>query len=106
MAQLTFQQLADRAEKRRHKGKKKRPYVLPVDGDKDIVIPYPDAIKSMEYEELTTVRAQLRCLTGAEFPRILELCRGRDVSVIQDLISDMWDFWDDDSNEVPGGKEA
>lgn len=106
MAQLNFQQLADRAEKRRHKGKPKKPFVMKVEGDKDIVIPYLDSIKSMDYEEAQTVRAQLRILAGAEYPRIIELVRGRDISVIQDFIAEMWDFWDDDSHEVAGGKEV
>ncbi len=105
MSNLTFQQLADRAEKRRHKGNKKEPYRLKVEDDKDIVIQYPDAIRSMDYEEAKTARAQIQILAGSEYPRIMALLRGRDIAVLQDLIADMWDFWDDDSNEVPGGKE-
>ena len=74
--------------------------------DKDIVIPKPDAIVAMQAESAKTLWDQLRVLSGKDFGRILELVKGKDIQVVQDLIAEMWEAWDDDSHEVDGGKEA
>lgn len=111
-----FNALVARTEKRveRTKGKK-TPYVLSglPDDMPDIVIEYPDAIRSMNFEKATTVWDQLSVLTGKDFARILGLVEGKDIAVVQDLINDMWDHWDRgdkgttgaDLHSVPGGKE-
>lgn len=100
-----FNTLLQRAE-RRTQGRNRQPYVLKVEGDEDIVIKYPDALKQMEYERADTVYGQLQILTGPEFPRLLDLFRGKDISVVQLLITELWEQWNDDSAAVPGGKEA
>lgn len=102
-----FQTLSARAEKRVNRTKSRKPYVLTglPDDAPDISIPYPDAIKSMEYEMGQSVYKQLQVLCGKDFARVLDLVRGKDIAVVQDLIQDMWDTWDDDSHEVAGGKE-
>lgn len=101
----SFESLVERAKKRT-KGLNRAPFVITVEGDDPIEVEYPDAIKSMNYERAETVYDQLRALLGTDFTRILDLVRGKDISVLQLLITEMWDFWDDDSHEVPGGKEA
>lgn len=103
-----FATLAARAEKRVSRKKSRKPYVLTglPDEQPDITIQYPDAIKSMEFEKAPNVYEQLRVLTGKDFARVLGLVDGLDIAVVQDLIQSMWDHWDDDSHEVPGGKEG
>lgn len=100
-----FKSLQERAA-RRTKNRNRQPFVLNIEGDDPIRIKYPDAIKSMEYERADTVWAQLQILAGPDFPRLLDLFRGEDISVVQLLITEMWDQWNDDSHEVPGGKEV
>lgn len=108
---MDFNTLVSRAEKRIERTKGKRtPFVLSglPDDQPDISIPYPDAIRSMEFEKAGTVWDQLRILTGKDFGRLLQLVEGKDVTVVQDLIQSMWDHWDNGSDLtlVPGGKEA
>ncbi|WGH20822.1 tail assembly chaperone [Gordonia phage Commandaria] len=100
----SFADLQKRAA-RRSKGRNREPFVLEVEGDDPIKIKYPDAIKSMEYERAATVYEQLQILAGADFPRLIDLFRGEDISVVQLMITEMWDQWNDDSLQVPGGKE-
>ncbi|WNM69944.1 tail assembly chaperone [Rhodococcus phage GuyFagieri] len=101
---VNFATLAGRAEKR--VGKKKD-FVLQIGDDQpDIVIPRPDAIVSMQSEKAGSLYDQLQVLTGKEFPRILELVKGKPIQVVQDLITAMWDAWEDDAHEVPGGKSV
>lgn len=99
-----FKDLVSRAERRTRK-RNRKPFVLNIEGDEPISVKYPDAIKSIEYERAQTVYDQLRILTGSDFARILQLFEGEDISVVQLFITEMWDFWADDSHEVPGGKE-
>lgn len=101
---IKFSDLEKRAE-RSVKKKNRQPYVIEVDGDDPIVIKYPDAVTSMEYERRTDLYGSLQILAGSEFPRILDLVEGKDLEVVQFLLTDMWKFWRDDSHEVPGGKE-
>ncbi|ATS93123.1 tail assembly chaperone [Gordonia phage Patio] len=101
----SFESLVERAKKRT-KGRNRDPFVITIEGDDPIEVPYPDAIKSMNYERAETVYDQLRALLGVDFTRILDMVRGKDISVLQLLITEMWDFWDDDSHEVPGGKRG
>jgi hypothetical protein len=103
---IDFETLAARAEKRVAKRGGKREFVMRIKDDKDIVIPKPDAIVSMQAESAKTLWDQLRVLSGKDFGRILELVKGKDIQVVQDLITEMWEAWDDDSHEVDGGKEA
>ncbi|WIC89664.1 tail assembly chaperone [Rhodococcus phage Apiary] len=101
---VNFATLASRAEKR---AGKKKDFVLQLGDDQpDIVIPRPDAIVSMQSEKAGSLYDQLQVLTGKEFPRILELVKGKPIQVVQDLISEMWDAWEDDAHEVPGGKRG
>jgi hypothetical protein len=104
---ISFEELANRAQKRAEKGgaKKNPEFRMPVEGDSDIVIPKPDAIVSMQSEKAGNLWDQLQVLTGKEFSRIIELVRGKDIRVVQDLITEMWSQWDDDSHTVAGGKE-
>ncbi|AVE00695.1 tail assembly chaperone [Gordonia phage Buggaboo] len=102
---IKFSDLEKRAERSVAK-KNRKPYVIEVEDDDPIVIPYPDAIKSMEYERREDLYGSLQILAGAEFPRILELVEGKDLEVVQYLLTDMWKFWRDDAHEVPGGKEG
>ena len=76
-----------------------------VEDDEDIRIEYPDAIQAMDYERAQTAYEQLQVLTKADFPRILDLVRGKPISVVQLLLTEMWAHWGDDSSEAPGGKE-
>ncbi|AXH50317.1 tail assembly chaperone [Gordonia phage NatB6] len=102
---VNFEDLEARAAKRTaHRNR--APYVINVKDDDPIEIKYPDSIASMEYERATSVYDQLRILTESDFPRILDLVRGKDISVVQLLITEMWAFWGDDSREVPGGKRG
>ncbi|QAY17387.1 tail assembly chaperone [Gordonia phage IDyn] len=105
MASVSFEDLEKRAA-RRIKGRNRSPYVLKVEGDDDIVIKYPDAVTSMEYEAATGIMEQLRILSGSEYPRLIDLFRGKDIAVVQLFITDMWETWNDDSHEVPGGKRG
>lgn len=59
----------------------------------------------MDYERAQTAYEQLQVLTKADFPRILDLVRGKPISVVQLLLTEMWAHWGDDSSEAPGGKE-
>ncbi|AET09777.1 tail assembly protein [Gordonia phage GTE5] len=101
----SFESLVSRAQKR-NKGKNRKPFVLEIQDDDPITIAYPDAVKSMEYEAATTVREQIRILAGADYPRLMDLFRGEDISVVQILLTEMWDQWNDDSHDVPGGKRG
>ena len=100
-----FNSLLQRAE-RRTRGRNRQPYVLNIEGDDPISIKHPDAVTSMEYERAESVWDQLKILAGPEFPRLLDLFRGKDISVVQLMITEMWEQWNDDSHQVPGGKEA
>lgn len=105
---VNFDTLASRAQKRveRRTGGKRPEWVLVIGNDEpDMVIPKPDAIVAMESEKAGSLYDQVRVLTGKEFPRILDLVRGKDIAVMQDLLTSMWDAWGDDSQEVAGGKE-
>ncbi|UTN91402.1 tail assembly chaperone [Gordonia phage Outis] len=102
---IKFSDLEKRAERSVAK-KNRKPYVIEVEDDDPIVIPYPDAIKSMEYERREDLYGSLQILAGAEFPRILQLVEGKDLEVVQYLLTDMWKFWRDDAHEVPGGKRG
>lgn len=107
MSAFSFEDLAERAEKRANVDKKTpRVFRMTVKDDEDVVIPKPDAITAMQSEKAGSLWDQLQVLTGKEFPRIIELVRGKDISVVQALISKMWDAWGDDSREVSGGKEV
>ena len=99
----SFESLVARAEKRA-KGHR-TPFVITVEGDDDIKIPYPDALQAMDYEKAGTAYEQLQVLTKSEFPRILDLVRGKSIDVVQLLLTEMWSHWGDDSAEAPGGKE-
>ena len=99
----SFESLVQRAEKRA-KGRR-TPFVITVEDDEDICIEYPDAIQAMDYERAQTAYEQLQVLTKADFPRILDLVRGKPISVVQLLLTEMWAHWGDDSSEAPGGKE-
>ena len=101
----SFDELLKRSS-RRTKSRNRQDYVLTVEGDDPIRIQYPDALKSMEYERASTVWDQVRILAGSEFPRLIDLFRGQDISVVQLMLTDMWEFWEDDSMQVPGGKEV
>lgn len=102
---VDFNTLAARAEKRIEKrGGANKVFVMKVEGEPDIVIPKPDALVAMQSEEASTIKAQLQVLSGKSFGRILDLVKGKDISVVQDIITAMWDAWDDDSSEVGGGK--
>lgn len=99
-----FNDLAKRAEKR---AGNRSDYVLVIgDGEPDVVISKPDAIQAMQSEQAGSMLDQIRILTGTEYPRILDLLKGRDIRVAQDLVTDMWRHWDGDAHEVPGGKEV
>lgn len=102
---LDFDTLASRAEKRVLKNGK-RPVFEMKFGDDVISIPKPDAQVSLLFEEAKSLRSQLQILTGKDFPRVWEALKGRDSVVAQDLVSAMWDAWDDDSHSVVGGKEG
>ncbi|AKJ72369.1 tail assembly chaperone [Gordonia phage GTE8] len=102
---VNFADLERRAAKRTARFNRS-PFVINVEGDDPIEIKYPDSIASMEYERASTVYDQLRVLTDSDFPRVLDLVRGKDISVVQLMITEMWAHWGDDSGEVPGGKEG
>ena len=76
------------------------------DDMEDMSIPVPDSITTMNFEKAGNLYDQLQVLTGKEFPRILGLVQGKDIQVVQDLINEMWDHWDNgnDASNVPGGK--
>lgn len=99
----SFESLVARAEKRSRANR--TPFVITVEGDEDIKIAYPDSIQAMEYERAQTAYDQLQVLTKSDFPRILDLVRGKPISVVQLLITEMWSHWGDDSDAAPGGKE-
>ena len=89
------------------KSKNRKPYVLSFkDADEpDIVIPYPDAVKQMDYEEAASAKQQLQILMRpGDYLRLREKLRGQDVLVAQQIVKDIWLGWGDDSAEVPGGK--
>lgn len=98
----SFESLVARAEKR-SKGNR-TPFVITVEGDEDIKIAYPDSIQAMDYERAQTAYEQLQVLTKSDFPRILDMVRGKPIDVVQLLITEMWAHWGDDSSEAPGGK--
>ena len=106
---VDFEQLAERAEKRayRRSGGKRPVFKMNLkDGGEQIVIEKPDTEKALAYEEAKTLRGQLQVLFGKDYPRIHDALRGKDPVVATDLITSMWNAWDDDSVETVGGKEV
>lgn len=81
-------------------------FVLQFDGEPDVVVKFPDGQRSMDYEEAQSGKQQLKILLGRDFARVWEKFRGTNVEVVSGLIQAMWDHWDDESDEVPGGKEG
>lgn len=88
--------------------KNRQPYVLTFSAqdEPDIVIPYPDAVKQMDYEEAQTANQQLKVLMRpGDYIRLRDKLRGKPVEAVTQIVSDIWELWADDSNAVPGGKE-
>lgn len=105
---LKFNELADRAEKRALKrfGGKRPVFTVDLEDGGDIIqIEKPKTDKALMYEEAKTLRQQLQVLFGKDYPRIAGALADRDPAVATDLITSMWDQWDDDSSETVGGKE-
>ena len=80
-------------------------FVLKFDGEPDVVVKFPDGQRSMDYEEAQSGKQQLRILLGRDFSRVWEKFRGVPVETLTALIQRMWDHWDDEGDQVPGGKE-
>lgn len=101
-----WEDLVAGAERKLAKQKKNRePYVLNFKDEPPVSVKFPDGQRSMDYEEAESGKQQLRILLGRDFQRVWEKFKGVDVTVVTDLIRDMWRHWDDESEEVPGGKE-
>lgn len=103
-----FQSLVTTA-KRKNAKKNRTPYVLNNLGDGDersITIPFPDAVKLLDYEEMPTANAKLQLLmTPGDYRRFRAALKGADGEVVTMILEEMWDQWGDDSDQVPGGKE-
>lgn len=107
MATLSFNTLADRAEKRTFKNGKKPVFTIDLEDGGDVIrIEKPDTPKALEYEEAKSLKAQLIVLFGKDYARVADALKGRDPVVATDLINSMWDAWSDDSSQVTGGKGA
>ena len=92
--------------KRKNAKKNRKPYVLNFDDDKPITIPFPDAVKLLDYEECPTANAKLQLLmTVADYRRFRDHLKGEDGEVVTMVLEEMWDQWGDDADQVPGGKE-
>lgn len=96
--------------KKKAQGKNRKPFILrdlPDKPDKPIVIEFPDAPTQMRYEEAQSLPQQLRVLMGVRnYARLLDNLKGEPGEAAEAILTDMWDQWgEDDSDEVPGGKE-
>ncbi len=102
---FSFDDLVDRAE-RRNKSKVKTPFVMKMPNDEpDLVVPRPDAQKSLNFEEATTAKQQLQILLGKDFGRVWDIFKGQDVEVAQMMVTEMWSHWDgNDIVGIDGGK--
>lgn len=105
---VKWDDLVKQGNKKVERSKRSRkPYVLKFgDGEPDVVVKFPDGQRSMDYEEAQSGKSQLKILLGRDFFRVWEKFENVDVEVVSELIKSMWDHWDDDSDEVPGGKEV
>ena len=103
-----FQSLVTTA-KRKNAKKNRTPYTLNNIGDGDdrpITIPFPDALKQLDYEEAPTANAKLQLLmSSTDYRRFRNALKGKDGEVVTMILEEMWDQWGDDSDQVPGGKE-
>lgn len=102
-----FEDFVEQGEKKaKAKGSSRKPYVIKFrDETPDIVIPYLDAKKSLYYETADGGLAQLRILMKpGDLVRFLDKLDGTPVESLKDIVADIWEFWNDDSDEVPGGK--
>lgn len=108
MAAIKFSTLADRAEKRALKkyGGKRPVFEIDLEDGGDIIrIEKPKTDKALMYEEAKTLRQQLQVLFGKDYARIADALADRDPAAATDLITSMWEQWEDDSSETVGGKE-
>lgn len=108
-----WNKLADKGNKRA-KAKGRTPYVLnnlpdDPDNEKPIVVKFPDGAQQLEYDAAPNVRTQLQILLGQrDFFRLMRNLKGKPGEIAEEILDEIQDHWDveDDSAEVPGGKEV
>lgn len=98
--------VAQGEKKAKAKGSERKPFVIKFKDDTpDIRIEPLDALKSLHYEQAQSGLAQLRVIMRpGDLARFMEKLDGAPVEALKAIVDDIWDKWNDDSNEVPGGK--
>jgi len=74
---------------------------VPASGDKkayQIVVGPPDAEKTLQLDEVTTMRARCRIICGDKWPEIYELMKDKHPSGLDLLISDILDHFKVDTS--------
>lgn len=97
-ASFRFDEIRAEAEK-----KFTKPFVLEIDAENTVEIPFLTAEKAIEFEERAVgAKAQLEVLCGDEFPKIWDLVKGEDLALLKALIAAVWEHFNGQSDGLPG----
>lgn len=97
-AAFKFDEIRAEAEK-----KFTAPFVLEIDAENTVEIPFLTAAKAIEFEERAVgAKAQLEVLCGDEFAKIWALVENEDLALLRAVIDAIWEHFNSKTDGLPG----